>query len=91
MLPVYLMTFGFGILGNFSLVLLSNVVAVSCICFNGTINTLNYIYKLVFQIIERELITYFVYYMNMDITYSQEYDTKYALAIIYNLGAFPQF
>ena len=32
--------------------------------------TLNYIYKTVLQIIERGFLTYFVYYMNMDITYS---------------------
>ena len=30
---------------------------------------LNYIYKLVLQIIERGFLTYFVYYMNMDITF----------------------
>ena len=31
---------------------------------------LNYIYKTALQIIERGFLTYFVYYMNMDITYS---------------------
>ena len=30
---------------------------------------LNYIYKSVLQIIERGFLTYFVYYMNMDITF----------------------
>ena len=33
---------------------------------------LNYTYKSVLKIIERGFLAYFVYYMNMDITYSQE-------------------
>ena len=34
--------------------------------------SLNYIYKSVLKIIERGFLAYFVYYMNTDITYSQE-------------------
>ena len=52
---------------------------------------LNYIYKLVLQITERGFLTCFVYYINMDITYSQEYNTKCASARIYNLEGFPEF
>ena len=51
---------------------------------------LNFIYKSVLQITERWFLTYFVYYMNMDITYSQEWNTKCASARIYNLERFPQ-
>ena len=49
------------------------------------------IYKLVLQSIEREFITHFLHYMNMNLTFSQKNNTKYDSVKIYNLEAFPRF
>lgn len=73
-MPVFFFSF-WGIEGNVSVFWLKDAVSVSYICFN---NCLNYIYKSVLQIFEREFKTYFVNYMNMDIPYSQENNTKYS-------------
>ena len=52
---------------------------------------LNYIYNSVLQFTERLFLTYFVYYKNMDIIYSQEYNTKCVSAKISNLEGILQF
>ena len=46
-----------------------------------------YIYKLVLQLLKEVV----VYYMNMDITHSQEYKSKCVSVRIYILEGFPQF